>query len=173
MSERRHARNLRFERQLHLHVHARDSGQATGTYAIGVEAERLENILAGTTRPSRWRAERRIRSSTSPWTARRCSRAAPWWLRQLQSVPRRIFRCTEIGATTPNTACCATIRRTRTSRSVNGTADKAPPQTHQFQPSGSSHSRRRERRADGGKPYIVVGFGGSTQRFLRRALSQP
>ena len=117
-------------------THAIPAG-ATGTYTIGGEARMTVTVLAGTTSSQSVDGRRReSRWSTSRWTARRCSRAARWSRSATAITATSHFRCTAVCATTPSTACCATIRRIRmpaTRASAMVASDKAlPPQGINF-----------------------------------------
>ena len=74
-------RQLRLERHLHLHLHACDSDRRPPERTPSAARRACSGDGAGRAPPraERSKAAPRIRWSTSQWTARRCSRAAPWW----------------------------------------------------------------------------------------------
>ena len=164
------AGNLRRERQLHVHLPARHSGRChrnlrhrRGIRAAGERSGRTP------TRPSRWKAERRIRSSTSPWTARRCSRAAPWW-RETNCNQCHVHLTLHGNRRNDPQYCVLCHNPSDTDFLANASPRGQSGADHQLRSHGSPHSRRRERRSRlAARPYIVAGFGGSTARFLRRA----
>ena len=141
---------------------------ATGTYAIGVEAEQLEAILQGTNAAQRSKAEPLTRSSTSPWTAPLWHRAEPWSPSQLQPVPRARSRCT--APRRNNTDYCVMCHNPSdtdaSSAALGVAADKAAPaQTINFNLMVHRIHDGVNVVAYGGKPYIVVGFGGGLHDF--------
>ena len=162
--------NLHSERHLHLHFHSCHSGRRHWNLhhrrggAHDRDSVGRHNLLAE-------RHGRRHESGGQLLGGRLAGAAAPHGgcssATAINATSR--FRCMAACATTPSIACCATIRRTRISPTRPNAvvaSDKAlPPQGINF---GLLVHRIHDGVnvvADGGKPYIVVGFGGSHNDF--------
>ena len=160
---------MRRQWKLHLLLHQRGSGESEGTYAIGGEARRTETVLAGTT------SQQSVQyGALNPVSYFSVDGSPVETRRQVVALANCNVCHVALslhGTLRSNTEYCVMCHNPSNTDAVTRAAatvpaDKAaPPQGINFNLLVHRIHDGVNVIADGGKPYIVVGFGGSHNDF--------